>query len=120
MKDDSMRCAEVREELPAFVRDRSGSLNVRRHLARCDECRSELARYESVLDSLTMLRSATVDAPQSLVRALTEIPSIEGRIDHLRTHLARNRRAYLSGVAVVAAGAAGAVALRGVRRPARA
>ena len=105
-------CAEIREELPAYVKDRGGSLAVRRHLSRCPDCRTELARYDSMVELLGGLEMRTVEPPPGLARSLAAIPSEAGRVDSLRTHVARNRRAYLGGVAVVLAGAAGAALVR--------
>ena len=110
--------AEVREILPAYVRDGSDSLTVRRHLAGCSECRSELARYEDLLGALATMGSVTAEPPPSLVASLRQIPHSAGTIEQVRTHLARNRRTYLSGAAVVAAGVAGAALLRTRRQTA--
>lgn len=116
-----MTHAEVREVLPSFVRDGSDSLAIRRHLARCEECRNELERYESLLGSLASMTSVTSEPPPALVAALNEIPARAGTVEQVRTHVARHRNRYLGGAAVVVAGAAGAALLRSrQRRPATA
>jgi anti-sigma factor RsiW len=120
MADRQPTCAEVREELPAYVKDRGGSLAVRRHLSRCSECRTELARYDSMAELLAGLEMRTEEAPPGLLDSLVAIPSQTGRVQVLRGHVARNRRAYLGGVAVVLAGAAGAAVLQHRRRVATA
>lgn len=108
--------AEVREVLPSFVRDGSDSLSIRRHLARCEECRTELARYESLLGALSSMASVTSEPPPALVTALNEIPAHAGTVEQVRTHLTRHRTRYLGGAAVVVAGAAGAALLRSRQR----
>lgn len=116
MAERQPTCEEIREELPAYVKDRSGSLAVRRHLSRCSDCRTELARYDSMVELLGGLEMRTAEPPPGLVAALSAIPSQAGRVRTMRTHVARNRRAYLGGAAVVLAGAAGAAVLQRRRR----
>lgn len=116
MADRQPTCEEIREELPAYVKDRSGSLAVRRHLSRCAGCRNELARYDSIVELLGGLEAHVSEPPPGLAAALTAIPNRAGRVETLRTHVTRNRRAYLGGAAVVLAGAAGAALLQHRRR----
>lgn len=116
MADRQPTCAEIREELPAYVKDRAGSLAVRRHLSRCPDCRTELARYDSLVELLGGLELHTAEPPPGLAVALAAIPAGAGRVESLRTHVTRNRRAYLGGAAVVVAGAAGAALLQRRRR----
>ena len=110
------RCAEVREMLPAYADDPGGNLLVRRHLAECDACRNELAAYESLRARLPQVMAHTHEPPAELLPALKKIPSDVNSVDVLKTHLWRNRSAYLSGAAVLAAGAAGAAVWRSRRR----
>jgi anti-sigma factor RsiW len=112
MADRQPTCGEVREELPAYVKDRSGSLAVRRHLSRCADCRTELARYDSIVEVLGGLEMQIVEPPPGLVASLVAIPSQGGRVRSVHTHVARNRKAYAGGLAVLVAGAAGAAVLR--------
>lgn len=107
-----MTHAEVREVLPAYVRGGSDSLTLRRHLSACAECRNELTRYQDLLGALATMESATEEPPRGLVAALERIPQHASRVDQVRSHLARNRKTYLGGAAVLVAGAAGAVVLR--------
>ena len=109
-----MRCEEIREMLPAYVKERDVSLEVRRHLSRCDECRAELARYEALQGALVSMRSEVGEVPHGLRAALLQIPEHVGRVESVRTHLARNRKAY-AGAAALAAGTLGALALRSRR-----
>lgn len=120
MAERQPSCDEIREELPAYVKDRGGSLAVRRHLSRCAECRTELARYDSMVELLGGLEMRTAEIPPGLAAQLAAIPSQASRAAAVRTHVARNRRAYLGGVAVVLAGAAGAAVLQRRRRMATA
>ena len=115
-----MKCAEVREMLPAYVDEPHASLPLRRHLGTCGDCKTELHRYEELSTGLRELAIMTVEPPLNLRRRLSAIPSDLGRVDALRTHLATNRRAYVSGAAVVLAGAMGALAWRSRRRVATA
>ena len=113
-----MRCEEVRDALPAYVREGHASLPLRRHVARCEECGSELERYEMLLDSLERLRAVPLAPPEGLRAALASIPAtarladkVAWRTGGVRHHLTRNRGAYVGGfVAVV--GAAGAALWR--------
>ena len=107
-----MSCIQVQEAIPAFMDHGSDSLEVRRHLARCPECKSELAAYEELRSALSAMESATVPAPRGLMTALIQIPSQANRLEQVRTHVARNRNQYIGGAAVLAAGAVGAAVLR--------
>lgn len=107
-----MRCAEVREGLPAYVRNGDMPLAVRHHVSGCTECRAELARYEVLLDGLGALRHEVIEPPPSLVRSLVAIPSSQRRLRGAQRHVVRHRRAYLGGLALAAAGAAGAAVWR--------
>lgn len=107
-----MKCAEVREALPAYARDGDVSLAARRHLSRCSDCKVELSRYEALLGSLRLLEPSTVEPPPALARALAAIPGRSGRLDRARGHLARNRGAYVGGAVALAGAAAGAVVWR--------
>lgn len=114
-----MRCEEVREVLPAHVKDGSDDLTVRRHLARCPDCKAELARYESLMGGLRTLQTRAVDVPAGLFDQLLAIPERSSRIDSARNHVVRHRKVYVSGgIAVALAGAAGAALWRSkARRP---
>ncbi len=102
--------------LPAYA-DRPGAdLGLRRHVAGCEDCKEELTRYEVLTKSLASLSDETVPAPAGLLRSLQSIPEQTSRVDELRSHVARNRSKYLSGAAVLVAGAAGAALWRSRRR----
>jgi hypothetical protein len=104
-----MSCAAVKEILPAYVREGDGSLSVRRHLSRCTDCRTDLSHYEDLLGALSAMEAATAPVPLALRTSLVSIPSRAGRLDTVRSHVNENRKAYLSGAAVLVAGAVGAV-----------
>ena len=106
-----MRCEEIRELLPAYEPEQQPSLAVRRHLAACPDCRAEQAFYKDLATGLHHLRAATTDVPPELTRSLVAIPTQTGRVDQVRTHVARNRAAYVGG-AVAVAGALGATLWR--------
>jgi hypothetical protein len=115
-----MTCVSVREILPAYVRDGDGSLSVRRHLSRCAECRTDLSHYEDLLGKLSSMEAATAEVPFALKTSLFDIPSRMGRIESVRSHVTDNRKAYLSGAAVLVAGAVGAAVWKTRTKPATA
>jgi predicted anti-sigma-YlaC factor YlaD len=104
-----IRCEEVREMLPAYLDEPGGSLAIRRHLAGCEGCRAELARYESLKVQLPELQTHTFEAPADLLPALKAIPASPNPIEAVKTHVWRNRNAYVGGAAVLAASAAAAL-----------
>lgn len=106
-----MRCEEIQEMLPSYARG-EGSLLVRRHLTRCADCRVELERYEELASSLTALRGVHSEPPRDLLPALVSIPQDANRVEQVRTHIVRNRKAYAGGIAVALVGAAGAVLVK--------
>lgn len=115
----SMSCAEVRELLPAYARDRDASLSVRRHLSGCKDCRAELSRYEELLGAMASLRSVTAELPEANLAAIVGIPANPYRLQALRgvagktTELvASHRSAVLGGVAAAALAGAGALVWR--------
>lgn len=112
-----MRCAEVREMIPALAGEGEPSLAVRRHLATCKGCRGELETYRSVLASMRTLEARPVEVPAGLAAKLIAIPGEASRIDHVRSHVTRNRAAYAGGTAAAVAvvGAAGALLWRSRR-----
>ena len=110
-----MKCAEINELLPAYVEDRYANLTVRRHLSRCTDCRAELEDYETLRSSLSEMRFVRAEPPQHLLASLQSIPHTERSVERVRTHVARNRRAYAGGLAVAVVGAAGAALWRSRR-----
>ena len=110
-----MKCAEINELLPAYVEDRYANLTVRRHLSRCPECRAELERYESLRTNLVTMRDVHAEPPPELLSALNAIPREGPAATRVRTHIARNRRAYAGGLAVAVVGATGAALWRSRR-----
>jgi hypothetical protein len=119
METMTMDCAEVREALPAYVRDGEVGLAVRRHVGHCTDCKAELGDYVALLAGLDELKSATIEPPAELFASLAGIPATDTRADVLRSHVVRNRRAYAGGLAVAALGLAGAAVLKSRRsRPA--
>ena len=99
-----MSCAAVKEILPAYSREGEGSLSVRRHLSRCPDCHAELTRYEHLVGSLAAMESAAVEVPNGLKSSLLSIPARGSRLESVRSHVTTNRKAYLSGAAVLTAG----------------
>ena len=105
-----MTCGEIREMLPAYAGENEQSLEMRRHLARCPECRAEFDRYRSLVTDLGALTERPLDPPAYLVASLKAIPETDrSRVAALRKHVARNRSAYAGGAAVALLGAGAAV-----------
>ena len=103
-----MKCLEMKEILPAYARDAERSLEAKRHLSRCEDCRAELRHYETMLWGLTEMRAQPVDdIPTGLFASLVEIPNQESTIDVMKAHVARNRKVY-AGAAAAVVGVAGA------------
>ena len=107
-----MKCAEIREALPAYVEDRNSDLAVRRHLSRCPDCRAELEAYGSLRESLASMRLVEAQPPADLLGKLTSIPTEGPAVERVRTHVSRHRSAYAGGLAIAVVGAAGAALWR--------
>lgn len=110
-----MKCAEIRESLPAYVEDRDSNLTLRRHLSRCPECAAELEAYASIRDGLSTMRLVEAEPPADLLRKLVDIPQEDPAVQRVRTHVSRHRNAYAGGLAVAVVGAAGAALWRSRR-----
>ena len=106
-----MKCAEIREMLPAHTDDPDLGLVVRRHLARCQDCKQELALYEELDRSLGAMIEATVEPPAGLLASLEAISSQASKTTRVLGHVERNRKVYV-GAGVALAGAAGAALWR--------
>lgn len=106
-----MRCSTVVERLPALM-DAALPGRIARHVERCESCRGEVARYEQLGAALGSLGAEHIEPPADLRPALIALARAPRRL--MRSHLVRNRRAYLRGAAVAAAaaGMAGAMAAR--------
>ncbi|HEX2241531.1 MAG TPA: hypothetical protein VHJ82_10390 [Actinomycetota bacterium] len=107
-----MKCAEVQAAIPAYVGDPGSSLDVRRHLSRCPECRAELEIYEAMRAGLAQLRAVPADVPAGLVASLRAIPQSASPRELALTHLQRNRAAYAGGLAIAVAGGTAALLWR--------
>ena len=97
--------------MPAYARGPGATLTFKRHLAGCESCRAELTRFQSMLDGLHAMQTATADPPAGLLGRLTTIPAETTAYDRVVAHLGRNKKAY-AGAVLVAAGAAGAALLK--------
>ena len=109
-----MKCAEVKEMLPAYARDKDAqaSLGIRRHLARCPDCRGELAHYDALADGLHLLTTVTAEPPPGLERNLVAIAHDGRRAGAVVDHVRRNRRVYAGGVAAALIGTGATVLVR--------
>jgi hypothetical protein len=107
-----MKCNEVREAIPAYAGESILPLAMRRHIAGCADCRAEAARYESLMAGMRDLEALPVETPVGLRAQLVGIPVAESRLATARTHVVRNRKAYLGGLAVAVVGAGAAAMWR--------
>ncbi len=105
-----MNCDLVKEQLPAYLDLTEPDLSIRRHLSRCEGCRDELAKLDSIKREMAKMVEVTSEPPAALLASLEQIASTQKVTEVVRGHMTRNRRAYLGGVAVLA-GAAGAAVL---------
>jgi anti-sigma factor RsiW len=111
---------EIREYLPAYVDEAKGprASAVEEHLQTCEECRADLERYRQIMSGLESLETLTQDPPPWLYGSI--IDAVRSRARQAITRKSqlnrlRNPRVAAAG-AVVAAGVAGAVAVRLMKR----
>jgi hypothetical protein len=98
----------MREILPAYARETERSLDAKRHLSRCEDCRAELRQYETMLWGLSEMRAQPAgEVPAGLFASLVAIPTQESTLDTVKAHVARNRKVY-AGAAAAVVGVAGA------------
>jgi anti-sigma factor RsiW len=117
-----MRCEELAEVVAASVDgDDSDDWRVRRHLSTCLRCQAELARYRKLVRALRGLRSEVFDPGPGLVADVLASLEEAGERHLLRSLLSGHKVAYVGGLAVATAGAAGALVIatrsRGRRVP---
>ena len=117
-----MECREGREYLPAYVEQAGGSLarEVDRPLATCTGCSAELDQHREMQSALGVLATTqTIEPPSWLLGTLTDtITQRAARRETIRnaTQRVREPRVVVTGGALVAAGLAGALLMRGRRR----
>lgn len=116
-----MECREVREYLPAYAEQAGGprALDVDEHLRTCADCRVVLEQYREIALALGSLSEKAVEPPAWLLGTLTE--TVSERVSQVAAIRARRDRladpkVVATGGAVIAAGVAGALLLRGMRR----
>ena len=117
-----MECREVKEYLPAYIDDAEGprAQIIAKHLASCPtDCPAELERYRELQATMTAMRDEVHEPPAWLEGAITEAVSRRAaRLGELRAHAKRTRdpKVVATAGAVLAAGVAGAILVRGMRR----
>lgn len=115
-----MQCAEVASYIPAMVDESDPVLlpEVRRHIATCTDCASDLRAHKEMSGALSVLSDALVEPPGWLMGTLTEtVLEKAQRLERLRA--ARDQVAkpqVLVSGAILAASVAGAILIRGRRR----
>lgn len=117
-----MRCEEL-AEMVAMSLDDDGTddWRARRHVSTCLRCQAELARHRKLLRALHGLRAEVVDPGPGLVADVLAVLDEAGERHLIRSLLSGHRVAYVSGLAMATAGAAGALVIasrtRGRRIP---
>lgn len=115
-----MECREVREYLPAAVDEAEAWLppEVNAHLRTCESCSADLERYRRLAGDLAVAAEQPFEAPAWLLGGLIETVSQRAeRLAAIRETRERlsDPRVVVAG-AVLAAGVAGALMVRGYRR----
>jgi len=112
-----MRCEEVREQLPAYSGGElmeAGELEV--HLASCEGCSSELARYRELAYSLRSMRDRVQEPSATFqARLVASIPPRRIR-DDVRRIVREHPRELAVGSAALGAAAIGLLWWRAARR----
>ena len=83
----------------------------RRHVETCLRCQAELARYRKLARALHTLRTEMFDPGPGLVSEVIASLEDAGERHLLRSLLSGNKAAYVGGIAVATAGAAGALVI---------
>ncbi|HWH35909.1 MAG TPA: hypothetical protein VNT56_11400 [Acidimicrobiales bacterium] len=107
-----MRCEDLAEMVSAtpegvVIDDVRG----RRHVETCLRCQAELARYRKLVRTLRSLRSEVFDPGPGFVADVLAALDDAGDRHLLRSLLSGHRVAYVGGLAVATAGAAGALVI---------
>ena len=104
-----MRCEELAEVVSAseegVVVD---DWRARRHVETCLRCQAELARYRKLVRALRALRGDLLQPEAGLVADVMACLEDAGERHALRSLLSGHKVAYVGGLAVATAGAAGA------------
>lgn len=117
-----MRC----EDLAGMVSASADGVTVedlrgRRHVESCLRCQAELARYRKLLRTLRTLRADVFDPGPGFVSDVLSSLEDAGERHLLRSLLSGHKVAYVGGLALASAGAAGALVIasrtRGRRIP---
>lgn len=72
---------------------------VRRHVEECDRCRAELARYDTLLRGLQLLRTQYLEPAPGLLAATLATLTAAGERRTVTSVLTRRRMAYAGAVA---------------------
>lgn len=116
----TMDCREVREYLPAYDDQSTGprSSAVNEHLAGCGGCRAELEEYREMAINMRSLSDETIEPPAWLLGTVIETVTERARkLDAIRTAAHRvTDPKVLAGGAILAAGVAGAMLMKGRRK----
>ena len=116
----SVDCREIREYLPSYVDEATGprASAIGEHLKSCGDCRAELGRYREMVAELEGLLEVTEETPGWVLdRILDAVGTKARQLATLRSRAQTltNPKVVATG-AVFAAGVAGAVALKLMRR----
>lgn len=115
-----MGCREVREYLPAYVELSGGPRSelVDHHLRTCASCRAELEQFRELSSDLSGLADHVVEPPSWLLGTLTE--TVAEKASKVAAFRAKTEKVtdpkVIAGGAILVAGVAGALMVRGRRR----
>lgn len=123
-----MECREVREYLPAYDEQAEGPRAgaVESHLRTCNDCRTELEQFRELGQQMHALATEVIEPPAWMLGTLIEtVGERAARLEALRARSRRltdagrrltHPRNLATGGALVVAGLAGALLMRGMRR----
>lgn len=116
-----MECREVREYLPAYAEQAGGpsASAVDEHLRTCADCRAELEQYRELAAALGGLSERAIEPPAWFLGTVTE--TVGERAERVAALRERGRQlshpqTIAAGGVILAAGVAGALLMRGLRR----
>lgn len=117
---ETVECREVREYLPAYDDGFGGPTSsfVSHHLSACGDCRSELEQYREMASGLRSLSQDSLEPPSWFLGTVIETVTEKARrVEAVRSSIRRvSDPKVIAGGALVAAGVAGAIFMKGRRK----
>jgi len=116
-------CDEVQTFLSAYEHqvDFADRSSLEQHVGSCPNCQSELEKFEEIRNALGALKEEAIDPPmwlmESIVQRVTERAAHIAAMNRVKQEISSPK--VVSGSALLVAGLAGALILRGRRRKRR-